>query len=80
MPTGLVTGLVGPNGAGKTTLVKTVLGLVGAASGSVSLFGGARPTDPVVRDRIGVVLDQVTAAPEWRGRFDREVRRAALRP
>ncbi|WP_439692339.1 ABC transporter ATP-binding protein [Curtobacterium sp. SP.BCo] len=66
VPTGLVTGLVGPNGAGKTTLVKTVLGLVGAESGSVSLFGGARPTDPVVRDRIGVVLDQVTAAPEWR--------------
>lgn len=32
-------GLVGPNGGGKTTLAKTLLGLVPAYSGAVSLFG-----------------------------------------
>ena len=65
-PTGLVTGLVGPNGAGKTTLVKTVLGLVRADRGSITLFGNRYPADAAVHDRIGVVLDQATAAPEWR--------------
>jgi len=32
-------GIVGPNGSGKSTLVKTILGLVAPACGSVSLFG-----------------------------------------
>lgn len=66
VPTGFVTGLVGQNGAGKTTLVKSVLGLVGVDAGTITLFGDADPLDAAVRDRIGVVLDQVTAAPEWR--------------
>jgi ABC-2 type transport system ATP-binding protein len=66
IPTGSVTGLVGPNGAGKTTLLKSVLGLVQPDAGSVTLFGDERPDHPSVRDRIGVVLDQTTAAPEWR--------------
>lgn len=66
VPTGLVTGLVGPNGAGKTTLVKALLGLVEVDGGSVSLLGDRSPGDPGTRDRAGVVLDQITAAPEWR--------------
>lgn len=32
-------GLIGLNGAGKTTLIKTILGLMEAAAGAVSLFG-----------------------------------------
>jgi len=32
-------GIVGPNGSGKTTLLKSMLGLVHADSGTVSLFG-----------------------------------------
>jgi len=35
-------GIVGPNGSGKSTMVKTILGLVSPASGSVSLFGDER--------------------------------------
>jgi zinc transport system ATP-binding protein len=31
--------LIGPNGSGKTTLIKTILGLVKPASGTVRLFG-----------------------------------------
>jgi len=34
-------GIVGPNGAGKSTLLKAILGLVPAASGQVSVFGGS---------------------------------------
>ena len=32
-------GLLGPNGAGKSTLIKTILGFLRPASGSVKVFG-----------------------------------------
>ncbi|MGN6445909.1 ABC transporter ATP-binding protein [Amnibacterium sp.] len=66
IPTGFVTGLVGPNGAGKTTLVKAILGLLAVDTGSIALFGRDDPADAATRDRVGVVLDRITAAPEWR--------------
>lgn len=37
IPAGQATGVVGPNGAGKTTLIKTVLGLVKADSGEITI-------------------------------------------
>ena len=37
IPAGQATGIVGPNGAGKTTLIKTMLGLVKADSGDISI-------------------------------------------
>ncbi len=36
---GTVTGLIGPNGAGKTTVIDALTGLVGIASGRISLDG-----------------------------------------
>jgi manganese/zinc/iron transport system ATP- binding protein len=39
VPAGVLMGIVGPNGAGKSTLIKTILGLVRPAAGSVSVFG-----------------------------------------
>jgi ABC-2 type transport system ATP-binding protein len=62
---GFITGLVGPNGAGKTTVIKTLLGLVRADAGQIAVFGEVVGT-PAVNDLVGVVLDQIAAAPEWR--------------
>jgi len=39
VPPGVLMAIVGPNGAGKTTLMKTILGLVKPAAGSVRIFG-----------------------------------------
>jgi manganese/zinc/iron transport system ATP- binding protein len=36
---GTLTAIVGPNGAGKSTLIKTILGLIEPAAGSVKIFG-----------------------------------------
>lgn len=41
VPSGSLTAIVGPNGAGKSTLIKTVLGLVPAAAGTIRIFGEA---------------------------------------
>ncbi|BDZ52032.1 ABC transporter ATP-binding protein [Frondihabitans sucicola] len=67
VPTGYVTGLVGPNGAGKTTLLKSVLGLLAPDTGDVTVLGDAAGGD-AVNNRVGVVLDRISAAPEWRVR------------
>jgi manganese/zinc/iron transport system ATP- binding protein len=39
VPAGVLLAIVGPNGAGKTTLIKSILGLVPAAAGQVSIYG-----------------------------------------
>jgi manganese/zinc/iron transport system ATP- binding protein len=39
LPEGRLIAVVGPNGAGKSTFIKSVLGLVPKASGSVSIYG-----------------------------------------
>jgi urea transport system ATP-binding protein len=55
VPAGKVTALLGRNGVGKTTLLKTLMGLVPAASGSVR-FGGKDLTRaaPYERVRAGI--------------------------
>lgn len=64
LPAGYVTGLVGPNGSGKTTLIRSLLGLALPDAGEVTVLDSPHPQ--AVIDRIGVVLDRVTAVPEWR--------------
>ena len=54
---GEVVGLIGPNGAGKSTLLNTTVGLVGPASGRVTLEGRtSRGSTPDAMLRLGVAL------------------------
>lgn len=39
VPRGVLLGIVGPNGAGKTTLIKSILGLIKPAAGTIRIFG-----------------------------------------
>jgi ABC-2 type transport system ATP-binding protein len=50
-------GFIGPNGAGKSTFIKTVLGLIPSASGTVSL-SGLSPRDPASRAKLGFVPEE----------------------
>ena len=57
LPRGTVMGLIGENGAGKTTTIKAVLDLIRPDSGEITVLGERGTSNPAVRERIGVVLD-----------------------
>lgn len=63
IPAGQATGIVGPNGAGKTTLIKTILGLVKADSGTISVNGNPLDGNGLYRRDIGY-MPQVARYPE----------------
>ena len=63
-----ITGLVGPNGAGKSTLVRSILGLVRLAAGTVRVFGIDPAREPRrVRSLLGVVPEDECAVPGLSG-------------
>jgi ABC-2 type transport system ATP-binding protein len=63
---GQVHGFLGPNGSGKTTTLRTLLGLVGADSGAMRLFGLPVPQElPTVIDRVGAIVE----SPQFFGNF-----------
>ena len=56
---GEILALLGPNGAGKTTTVEVLEGFHAADSGEVRVLGeDPRHADRVLRDRIGIVLEE----------------------
>jgi len=57
IPRGFVTGMVGANGSGKTTTLRTLLGLIRADAGSITI-------PPM--GQIGVAFDQPFLLPDWR--------------
>ncbi|MCH1883349.1 ABC transporter ATP-binding protein [Agrococcus sp. ARC_14] len=65
VPRGTVVGLVGPNGAGKTTAIRAMLGLIAPDGGRAETFG-LPAGSPHALARTGIVLDQPTAAEEWK--------------
>ena len=58
-------GLMGRNGMGKTTLIRTIMGLVRARSGSVSVGGADVTRDPAFR----IAQRGIAYVPEGRGIF-----------
>jgi ABC-2 type transport system ATP-binding protein len=59
--------VLGPNGAGKSTAISLLLGLLKPDSGAARLFG-ASPFRVEARRRVGVMVQEVTLAPELRVR------------
>ena len=61
VPTGVLMAVVGPNGAGKTTLIKSVMGLMQPAAGSVQVLG--EPAGRQQVRRIGYVPQRTSV--DW---------------
>lgn len=60
---GKVTAIVGPNGSGKTTLIKSILGLVKPASGTIEVDGESVQNNFTYRNKIGY-MPQIARYPE----------------
>lgn len=62
---GFIMGFIGRNGAGKSTTLKTMLNLMKADSGEVSLCGLSMPKDEVeIKNQVGYVFGGVDFYPE----------------
>jgi ABC-2 type transport system ATP-binding protein len=59
IPQGSITAILGPNGAGKTTTLSIMLGLMEPTSGKVNILGHTS-SSPLVREKIGVMLQEVS--------------------
>ncbi|WIW29908.1 ABC transporter ATP-binding protein [Bacillus inaquosorum] len=59
---GEVAAILGPNGAGKTTVISMILGLLKPTKGEIKLFNRL-PDDQRVREKIGVMLQEVSVMP-----------------
>jgi ABC-2 type transport system ATP-binding protein len=65
---GGVHGFLGPNGSGKTTTIRMLLGLAGATSGTMRLFGRPVPRElPAVIGRVGAVVESPKFSPNLSG-------------
>ncbi|MCE0738360.1 ABC transporter ATP-binding protein [Bacillus sp. G16] len=59
---GEIAAILGPNGAGKTTVISMILGLLKPTKGEIKLFNRL-PDDQRVREKIGVMLQEVSVMP-----------------
>ena len=72
LPEDCITGFIGINGAGKTTTIRTILGLIQRASGTIKIFGkDIEKNERELKNRIGVVQDD--------GRFYDELTMAEMK-
>lgn len=62
MKKGEIAAILGPNGAGKTTVISMILGLLKPSKGDIKLFNRV-PDDQQVREKIGVMLQEVSVMP-----------------
>ena len=65
---GEVFGLLGPNGAGKTTTVSMTVGLIPPDEGEITINDAGSPSDPRVRQSIGVAPQTLALYDELTGR------------
>lgn len=59
IPKGTIVGYIGQNGAGKSTTIKLILGLLQKNSGEINILGETDPGNPAIKDKLGVVFDDL---------------------
>ena len=59
LPQGCILGLVGRNGAGKSSTIRSILGMIRADAGAISVLGQGSPKEnTALKERIGYVPDE----------------------
>lgn len=66
IPKGVIVGYIGQNGAGKSTTIKLILGLLKPDNGSIKVLGVEDVNNSGIKDRIGVVFDDLFLPEEIR--------------
>jgi len=66
IPKGAIVGYIGQNGAGKSTTIKLILGLLKPDNGSIKVLGVENVNKSRVKDKIGVVFDDLFLPEEIR--------------
>ena len=64
IPKGTIVGYIGQNGAGKSTTIKLLLGLLKKDSGEIKILGYVNPNSIELKDKIGVVFDDLLVPEE----------------
>jgi len=64
IPKGTIVGYIGQNGAGKSTTIKLLLGLLKKDSGEIKILGYDNPNSIELKDKIGVVFDELLVPEE----------------
>lgn len=64
IPKGTIVGYIGQNGAGKSTTIKLLLGLLKKDSGEIKILGYDNPNSIELKDKIGVVFDDLLVPEE----------------
>lgn len=64
IPKGTIVGYIGQNGAGKSTTIKLLLGLLMKDSGEIKILGYDNPNSIELKDKIGVVFDDLLVPEE----------------
>ena len=64
IPRGTIVGYIGQNGAGKSTTIKLLLGLLKKDSGEIKILGYDNPNSLELKDKIGVVFDDLLVPEE----------------
>ena len=66
IPKGVIVGYIGQNGAGKSTTIKLILGLLKPDNGSIKVLGVEDVNKSGIKDKIGVVFDDLFLPEESR--------------
>lgn len=66
IPKGVIVGYIGQNGAGKSTTIKLILGLLKPDNGSIKVLGVENVNKSGIKDKIGVVFDDLFLPEEIR--------------
>ena len=66
IPKGVIVGYIGQNGAGKSTTIKLILGLLKPDNGSIKVLGAENVNKSGIKDKIGVVFDDLFLPEEIR--------------